>query len=190
MHIQGLVCVSCCWPSPGTSAPSVAHLMVSLYLCCSGSNARGKPRALEGHCASSKSPSRVRDGDEGVAGRNGREYCFPDEGSLICPPGKSMIFHKKETEKNEFVARTEVANWIHFYLGHWGNGESVNVDGSQLWMPWANLRERERYHYDLFCQNAIWRKISSLNNKNKDVSLNLNVKIKKYFLDKLCIFTL
>ena len=24
----------------------------------------------------------------------------PDEGSLICPPGKSMIFHKKETEKN------------------------------------------------------------------------------------------
>ena len=54
-------------------------------------------------------------------------------------------------------------------------------------MPWANLRERERYHYDLFCQDAIWRKISSLNNKNKDVSLNLNVKIKKYFLDILCI---
>ena len=56
--------------------------------------------ALEGRLVSSKSPSRVRDGDEGAAGRNAREQCFPDEGSLICPPGKSMIFDKKETEKN------------------------------------------------------------------------------------------
>ena len=24
---------------------------------------------------------------------------------MICPPGKSMSFHKKETEKNELVAR-------------------------------------------------------------------------------------
>ena len=30
---------------------------------------------------------------------------FPDEGSLICPPGKSMIFYKKETEKIELVPR-------------------------------------------------------------------------------------
>ena len=29
--------------------------------------------------------SRVRDGDEGVAGRNGREKCFPNERLLICP---------------------------------------------------------------------------------------------------------
>ena len=36
---------------------------------------------------------------EGVAGRNGREWCFLDEGSLICPPGKSMIFHKKKKQK-------------------------------------------------------------------------------------------
>ena len=28
----------------------------------------------------------------------------PDEGSLICHPGKSMNFHKKETEKIELVA--------------------------------------------------------------------------------------
>ena len=53
------VCVSCCWRCPGTSAPSTAHLTVSLYLCSSGSNERGELR--------------VRDGDEGVAGRNGRE---------------------------------------------------------------------------------------------------------------------
>ena len=35
------VCVSCCWRCPGTAAPSAAHLTVSLYLCSSGSNARG-----------------------------------------------------------------------------------------------------------------------------------------------------
>ena len=93
------VCVSCCWRCPGTSAPSAAHLTVSLYRCSSGSNARGELRAWEGRRVSSKSPSRVRDGDEGVAGRNVRELCFPDEGSLICPPGKSMSCHKKETEK-------------------------------------------------------------------------------------------
>ena len=52
----------------------------------------------------------VRDGDEGVAGRNGGEQCFPDKGSLICPPGKS-IFHKKETEKIELVARPGCRKW-------------------------------------------------------------------------------
>ena len=67
------VCDNCCWRCPGISAPSAAHLTVSLYLCSSGSNARGESRAREGRCVSSKSPSRVRDGDEGVAGRNGRE---------------------------------------------------------------------------------------------------------------------
>ena len=85
--------------------PSAAHLPVSLYLCSSGSNAREESRALEGRSVSSKSPSRVQDGDKGVAKRNEREKCFPDEGSLICPPGKSMILHKKETEKIEIVAR-------------------------------------------------------------------------------------
>ena len=38
------------------------------------------------------SPSRVRNGDEGVAGRNRRKLCVRDNGSLICPPGISMIF--------------------------------------------------------------------------------------------------
>ena len=72
----------------------------SLYLCSSGSDARGESRALEGRRVSSKSPSRVRDRDEGVAGRNGREKYFPSEESLIFPPGKSMIFYKKVTDKN------------------------------------------------------------------------------------------
>ena len=63
--------------------------------------------ALEGRRVSSKKPSRVQDGDEGVAGRNYREERFSDEESLICPPGKSMIFYKKKTEKIELVARPE-----------------------------------------------------------------------------------
>ena len=31
---------------------------------------------------------------------------FPIRGSLICPPGKSMTFHKKETEKNRVSGQT------------------------------------------------------------------------------------
>ena len=50
-------------------------------------------RALEGHGVSAqKSPSRVQDKDKGVAGRNRKEICLPVEGSLICPPVKSMFF--------------------------------------------------------------------------------------------------
>ena len=41
--------------------------------CSSGSNTRTLLRALEGRYVNSNSPFRVRDGDKGVAGRNGRE---------------------------------------------------------------------------------------------------------------------
>ena len=84
------------------------HLTVSLYLCTSWRNVKSELRALKWRFSSSESPSRVRDGDKGVAGRNGREKCFTVKGSLICPPGKSMIFHKEETEKIEVVARPKV----------------------------------------------------------------------------------
>ena len=67
------VYISCFWQCPGTSAPSATHPLVTLYLCSSGSNAQGESRALERCRVRSKSPSRVQDGDEGVAGRNGRE---------------------------------------------------------------------------------------------------------------------
>ena len=52
--------------------------------------------------------------DKRVAGRNGREKCFPDERSLICPPGKSMSFHKKETEKNWVSGQTwkRISVWV------------------------------------------------------------------------------
>ena len=46
------------------------------FLCSSGSDERGELKALEGYRVSSKSPSRVQDGDEGVDGRNKREV-FP-----------------------------------------------------------------------------------------------------------------
>ena len=85
------VCVNCSWQCPGTTAPSP-----SMYLCSSKSNAQGESKALEGHCVQQKSPSRVRDRDEGVAGRNGREKCFPDEGSLICPESKIEINPNQE----------------------------------------------------------------------------------------------
>ena len=63
-------------------------------------------RALEGHHVSSKSPSRVQDGDEEVAGRDAREKYKENEGSLICNPGKSMIYLQKRKQKLiELVAR-------------------------------------------------------------------------------------
>ena len=34
-----------------------------------------------------------------------KEKYSPDKGSLVCPPSKSMIFYKKETEQKELVAR-------------------------------------------------------------------------------------
>ena len=37
-----------------------------------------------------------------------RDYCFPDEGSLICPPGKSMIFLQKGNGKIEIVTRPDI----------------------------------------------------------------------------------
>ena len=37
-------------------------------------------RAPEGRCVNSNGPSRVQEKGKGVAGRNGREKCFPNEG--------------------------------------------------------------------------------------------------------------
>ena len=47
---------------------------------------RGEVRALEGHCVSSKSPSMVQDGDEGVMGGVEENSVSLKKGSLICPP--------------------------------------------------------------------------------------------------------
>ena len=72
MHNQGFVSVVH-EGVLGLSRLARHSLTVSVYLCSSGSNAQGELRAREGRSVSSKSPSRVRDRDEEVAGRNGRE---------------------------------------------------------------------------------------------------------------------
>ena len=99
------VCVSCLWQCPGTSTPSAAHPSLSLFSWSSGTNTWDKFRALEGCSVSSKSPSRIQDGDEKGAGRNDREKYVPDKGSLISPPGKSKInLQKRKQKKIEVVA--------------------------------------------------------------------------------------
>ena len=73
------------------------------YPCSSGSNAwdkkKGPWRAL---CCR---VSRVRDKDNGIAGRNRREKYFPNKGSLICPQAIQHFFYRKGTERNELAAR-------------------------------------------------------------------------------------
>ena len=52
---------------------------------------KARLRALKGHHVSPESPSRVRNGGQGVAGRNDKTD-LSNEGSVTYPPGKSMIF--------------------------------------------------------------------------------------------------
>ena len=49
-------------------------------------------RRVKGTVSALKNPPRVKDGDESVAGRNGRDKGLPHKRSLICAPGKSLIF--------------------------------------------------------------------------------------------------
>ena len=87
MHNQSLTVV--------IDNPSMAHLMVSLYLWSSRINARGESRALalKGAFWSPKALRGSKIRDQVVTRRNEREKCFPNEWSLICPPGKLMIFN-------------------------------------------------------------------------------------------------
>ena len=64
----------------GPPAPSAAHLTVSLFLCSSEATYASRLRALEGRRVNSKSPSRVRDGDEGVAGGTEENSVSPMRG--------------------------------------------------------------------------------------------------------------
>ena len=71
------------WQCPGTFSPSAAHLSASMSLCSSRRNARGELRALEGRRVSSKSPPRLRKGNEWFAERNTKEKCVSQEVLLI-----------------------------------------------------------------------------------------------------------
>ena len=93
----------------GTSALSAAHLN-GLHTCSSRSNAQFKFGALKGAVSALKALQGSETETRGVARGCWEELqkivfsvlfqCFPDQQSLICPPGKSMIFHKNETERN------------------------------------------------------------------------------------------
>ena len=57
---------------------------------------------------------------------------FPNEGSLICPLGKTKIFYKKQTEKNKLVTRPD----------------------GQVWKPVRNSRRRFQ---DCLLSGYVWR---------------------------------
>ena len=65
------------------------------HLCpCYSVVPEGWLRALEGGCVSSKSSSRVKDRNMGVAGMGGTtENSVSDEGSLICLPVNLALLH-------------------------------------------------------------------------------------------------
>ena len=87
------VCLSCCWRCPGTSP-----LARNNWRCpCISVVPEATHEASQGPLKGAV----VRDGDEGVARRNEREKCFPDEGSLICP----RDFSQKRNKKIELVTR-------------------------------------------------------------------------------------
>ena len=84
-----------------------------------------------GRNVSSKWPSRVRYGDEGVAGRNRREYCFPDKGSDDLPSRQSNYFFTKRKQKK---------------LSQWpdqANSESESLKGKIKMMLKHSLMQRQ-----------------------------------------------
>ena len=68
-----------------------------------------RTRQIEGPCSAPRQLKKSFKGlkqRRGVAGRKRGEKCFPDEASLICRPGKLMIFLEKSKQKDiELVAR-------------------------------------------------------------------------------------
>ena len=105
-----------CSKCPGTSAPSTAHLIVSLLLCCSGSNARGKSRAHQG-CR--RVLCLLKKGLQGSKTET-RELLGGIEENSVHQRGvidfQQDFFYNKETEmKNELAARPVVKNtaWRH-----------------------------------------------------------------------------
>ena len=61
---------------------------------------------LKGTMSAQKALQGSKSRDEGVAGRNRKDQYFSDKGSLICPPSKSMILHKKGSRKNWVSGQT------------------------------------------------------------------------------------
>ena len=87
-----------------SSAPSSTHLTVSLLICDSGSNARGESRGPWRAQFQLKKPFKGLRQRQRSCWEDRKRKLFRRNGSLICPPGKSMLRKKKETEKIELVA--------------------------------------------------------------------------------------
>ena len=86
---------SCSWRCPGTSVPNTAQQAVLLFLQFKFQNWGTRLRPLKGRCVSSKSLLRVWDWDDGVVGRNEREYCHPEKGSMIYHISGRVVKHSK-----------------------------------------------------------------------------------------------
>ena len=98
---QGL-CASFFWRCPGNSAPSVEHLQcpcISEVLEARHEESRGP---LKGAVPGQKSPSRIETETRELLGGTEENSVS----SMRCPPGKSVIFYKKETEKNWVIGQT------------------------------------------------------------------------------------
>ena len=76
LQTQSGFCISCFWRCPHTPCLAAHTWQCPCITEKPGTTHETSLRALEGHHASSKSPSRVWDGVEGVARRNGREHCI------------------------------------------------------------------------------------------------------------------
>ena len=106
--------------------------------CISGSNAQGESRALEGRRVSSISPSRVRDGDEGVAGRNYGKYSLLARGHWFANDFLSgfLVFNCLRPPCNNHAK----PNWNRDHAG-WKSAHSdfwsrvVRID----WQRWIRL---------------------------------------------------
>ena len=151
--------ISCCWRCPGTSTLSSAHLTVSLFLYSSRSNARGELRALERRHVSSKSLSRVRDGDEGVARRNLEEKSFsPMRGHWFSLEANQRFFTQKKSDNNWVSgqtwpipwgeggpcrdARRSTPGWATSPLDPRTPAESTWQSGTKCWRPQGSRRGR------------------------------------------------
>ena len=101
------------WPCPGTYAPSVPHLIVSLYLCTSVINERDEVERR----VSSKSPSRVQNREERVAGGNGGQKCFPKRGHLLAQRANQWLFNLLDFPKIWMLAHSPWFTWWWVFYG-------------------------------------------------------------------------
>ena len=82
-----MVCISCSLKCPGTPAPSVPHLMVSLYLSSSEAMYASRLRALEGRCVT-VSAQKALQGSETESREllaEQRRIVFPRQGVIDMP---------------------------------------------------------------------------------------------------------